>query len=421
MKSTALLAVVLLAATGCDLFDKALEVQSPTNIPVGGLETPANALPLVNGAIADFECAAGAYAVMGGLITDELIDATQTADRFPYDRRSMVSSDRRYSVNDCIGLGVYTPLQTARFSALNALSLLQIWTDAQVPGRDSLIATLQGYEGYSLVLLGEGFCTMVVSTLDANRQVVYGGEIPRDSVFKLAAAAFTPAFSGAGGSDAANMARVGRARAYADLGQLTLAAADAQLVDAGYSQFVTTSSINTRRYNRVWQENSATSINTSLDTLYLNMNDPRVPYLNRNKNSVTGIPLYEQVKYPSSAAPIRLASRDEARLIIAEADLAAANFVSADTILTSFRKRAKRDSDTTTITSTDPNTVRAALIDQRRREFFLEGQHLGDAIRFSLPLNPPAGTSYTGGRGTYGSNVCLPLPDVEKQNNPNFP
>ena len=65
--------------------------------------------------------------------------------------------------------------------------------------------------------------------------------------------------------------------------------------------------------------------------------------------------------------------------------------------------------------------MRAALIDQRRREFFLEGQHLGDAIRFSLPLNPPAGTSYTGGRGTYGSNVCLPLPDVEKQNNPNFP
>src|SRR6266550_3428613 len=235
MRHTVLLAVVALAATGCDLFDKALEVQSPTNIPVGGLETPANALPLVNGAIADFECAAGAYAVMGGLITDELIDATQTADRFPYDRRSMVSSDRRYAVNDCISLGVYTPLQTARFSALNARSLLQIWTDAQVPGRDSLIATLQAYEGYSLVLLGEGFCTMVVSTLDANRQ----------------------------------------------------------LVDAGYVQYVTTSSINTRRYNRVWQENSATSINTSLDTLYRNMSDPRVPYLNRNNNSVTGIPLYE--------------------------------------------------------------------------------------------------------------------------------
>src|SRR5204862_768221 len=124
--------------------------------------------------------------------------------------------------------------------------------------------------------------------------------------------------------------------------------------------------------------------------------------------------------YPSSAASIRLASRDEARLIVAEADLAAANFVSADTILTSFRKRARRDSDTTTITSTDPDTVRAALIDQRRREFFLEGQHLGDAIRFGLPLNPAPGATYPGG-GTYGTQVCLPIPDVEKQNNPNFP
>src|SRR5947207_15689007 len=178
MKSRSIITLGLLAAAaGCDIFDNALSVQSPTNIPAGVLETASNALPLVNGAIADFECAAGAYAVMGGLIGDELIDRTQTAYRFPYDRRSMVSSDRRYSVNDCIGLGVYTPLQTARFSALNALSLLQGWTDAQVPGRDTLIVTLQAYEGYSLVYLGEGFCSMVISTLDASRQPVYGGEI----------------------------------------------------------------------------------------------------------------------------------------------------------------------------------------------------------------------------------------------------
>src|SRR5881392_1163044 len=247
MRPFTILILGLLATAGCDLFNNALEVQNPSNIPAGGLEVPANAQLLTNGAIADFECAAGAYVVMGGLITDELLDATQTADRYPYDKRTTTSSDRRYGVNDCVGLGVYTPLQTARFSALNVRSLLEGWTDAQVPGRDSLIATMQAYEGYSLVLLGEGFCSMVVSTLDANRQIVYGGEIQRDSVFKLAAAAFTPAFSGAGGSDATNLARVGRARAYTDLGQVTLAAADAQLVDAGYVQYVTASSINTRR------------------------------------------------------------------------------------------------------------------------------------------------------------------------------
>jgi hypothetical protein len=44
---------------------------------------------------------------------------------------------------------------------------------------------------------------------------------------------------------------------------------------------------------------------------------------------------------------------------------------------------------------------------------------LGDAIRFNAALNPAAATAYPGG-GTYGTQVCLPLPDVEKQNNPNF-
>src|SRR6266516_7092400 len=197
MRYSTILVLGLLPAAGCDLFDNALEVQNPSNIPASVLETPDNAQLLANGAIADFECAAGSYAVMGGLITDELLDATQTADRFPYDRRTMTSSDGRYAVNDCIGLGVYTPLQTARFSALNVISLLQAWTDAQVPRRDTLIVTLQAYEGYSLVYLGEGFCTMVVSTLDANRQRVYGGEIQPDSVFELAIGYFSDAITGA--------------------------------------------------------------------------------------------------------------------------------------------------------------------------------------------------------------------------------
>src|SRR5690242_719722 len=323
MKYSTIAALGLLAAVSA--CDNALEVKNPSQVPAENIETPANAVLLVNSAIADFECAEGAYVVMSGLIGDELIDATQTADRFPYERRNMASSDPRYAVNSCIGLGVYTPLQTARFSALNVLSLLQGWTDAQVPQRDTLIATLQAYEGYSLVMLGEGFCTMVISTLDANRQTVYGGEIQRDSVFKLAVAAFSDAITSAtatGQTGVLNMALVGRARAYVGLAQLAAAKADAQLVTPAFAKFVTASSISSRRNNRVWQENSLTSTNTSLDTLYTHMNDPRVPFSDRNASSVTGVHLYEQLKYTTAASPIRLASGDEARLIIAEADLA---------------------------------------------------------------------------------------------------
>src|SRR5439155_14125627 len=281
MRHTAMVVLVgLVAAAGCDLFNNALEVQSTSTIPAAGLEVPGNAGLLVNGAIGDFECAAGAYAVMSGLITDELIDATQTADRYPYELRTMLSSDRRYAVNDCVTLGVYTPLQTARFSAENVLSLLNGWTDVQVPNRTSLIAQASAYKGYSLVLLGEGFCSMVISTLDANRRIVYGGEITRDSVFQLAVAAFSDALTAAqasANSDIANMTRAGRARAYLDLKLPSEAELDAAQVDSPYVKNVTASTISTRRNNRVWQENSALHDATSIDSLYVAMNDPRLP------------------------------------------------------------------------------------------------------------------------------------------------
>jgi len=69
MRHTAMVVLVgLMAATGCDLFNNALEVQTPSNVPASGLEVPGNAGLLVNSAIGDFECAAGAYAAMSGLI-----------------------------------------------------------------------------------------------------------------------------------------------------------------------------------------------------------------------------------------------------------------------------------------------------------------------------------------------------------------
>ena len=61
----------------------------------------------------------------------------------------------------------------------------------------------------------------------------------------------------------------------------------------------------------------------------------------------------------------------------------------------------------------------AALIEERRRELFLESQHLGDLIRYNLPFNPTSGTTYPGG-GTYGTQRCMPLPEVESLNNPTF-
>jgi hypothetical protein len=66
-----------------------------------------------------------------------------------------------------------------------------------------------------------------------------------------------------------------------------------------------------------------------------------------------------------------------------------------------------------------------SLIDQRRRELFLEGAHFGDLVRYNITPTPATGATYPAG-GQYGTQRCtgtdtrmgLPLPDIERQNNP---
>lgn len=56
--------------------------------------------------------------------------------------------------------------------------------------------------------------------------------------------------------------------------------------------------------------------------------------------------------------------------------------------------------------------VRAQIIEERRRQLFVEGHRAYDIIRFNLPQNPAAGVTHPQG-GVYGSQKCLPLPTVE--------
>lgn len=407
------------AAAACD---DLLEVDTPSRIPAEELENPGNAALLVNSAIADFECAFGSYVVLGGLIGEELVDATQTADRYPYDRRDISPADRRYSVNGCVALGVYTPLQSARSAADNVLASLEGWTDAEVPGRALLTTRAALYAGYSRILLGEGFCSATASNFGADGSIVYGGELTPVQVLTQAEELFTRAITAAQAAPAGGTrdsllatARVGRARARLDLGRYAEARADAALVPAGFVRTVGASTSTDRRQNRVWAQNSATSEATSVGAYYRTLNDLRVPVTSLGRSSVTGVPLWRQGKYPAAGTPFPLATYEEARLIMAEADARANALPSAIAILDEIRARGGQGP----FTGTTQAEVLAEVIDQRRRELFLESHHLGDLIRFGIAPQPAAGTAYHGG-GTYGNSKCMPLPDIERLNNPNL-
>lgn len=424
LRSVLSLAVALVMAvglTGCDALDNALNVEAPGLVDASDMSRPGVANLLVSGTIADFDCALGAYIVNSGLLGNELRDASVTAARFPLDQR-IIEDTSPYGVNSCAGNppGIYLPLATAIWTSTNALELLKGWTDAEVENRSSLIAQAAAYSGYSHVLMGEGFCSAVITS--------EGPEVTPQAVFQAAEARFTEAIAAAdasGNTDIRNLALMGRARARLNLGNGSGAAADARAVLASNPQYVknaTASSTSSRRWNRVGAEFFGG--NVTVDPSYYDLTvggvpDTRVQVFNTNTNGHDGATKVHVVaKYGESRSadnrnrPVPIASWREAHLIIAEAE-GGQEAVNRVNILRNHHGLP------TYTGGTSPAEIQALVIQERARELYLEGHHLNDLQRFNIPNTPAAGAPYRQG-GTYGAVRCFSLPAVEKNNNPNF-
>lgn len=408
--------ILLLAAMTQSACSDILNVDAPTQVAADQLDNPVHANLLVQGVIGDFDCALGSYVVAQGLLGDELHDGTFTASRWPTPSRTL-SGTEVYGTNSCVGLGVYTPLSTARWTADDALRKLEGWTDAEVAGRTQKIGVVAAYSGYAHVLLGEGMCSVAFDV---------GPEQQPAEAFARAEERFTRAITAAtaaGDDETLNMARVGRARARLNMGNTAGAAADAALVPAGFVKASVRSDLDARSRNRIaaespWSNGSGVAgASTSVKEPYRNLTvggvaDPRVPVTDRNGTTGDAITAnWRQDKYQSPSAPVPIATYDEAQLIVAEVEggQTAVNIINA----------LRAEHGLPVFSSTDATTIRNQVLEERRRELFLEGQRLGDIRRLNLPLFPETGTPYNKG-GTYGDARCFPLPDVERRNNPNL-
>jgi len=407
------LALSLLVLTGCsDALDRLLGVDAPGLVIASDLDDPAHAELLVEGVIADFDCAFSHYAVAGGLVGWELTDPQNTAAQWAFDRRTFVPSGGWYATSTCAArLGVYVPLSTARWAADNALRSLEEWSDSDVADRSRLIAKAAAYSGYSHVLMGEGFCSAAFDS---------GPEMSREEVFERAVERFTRAIEAATSADDAsvlNMARVGRARALLNLGRPDQAALDAERVPEGFVRHASFSAASYRSANRVYRmtirDVQASVYEAFWDLEVDGVPDPRVSLVHTGTlgpNSRT--PLVNQTKYLAENSPMPIARWAEAQLILAEAD----GGQGAVEVINRLRDQAELPH----FESSDPAEIRAQIIEERSRELFLESHHLGDLIRYDLPLDPAPGEPYPMG-GFYGEQKCFPLPDVERDNNPNIP
>jgi starch-binding outer membrane protein, SusD/RagB family len=150
--------------------------------------------------------------------------------------------------------------------------------------------------------------------------------------------------------------------------------------------------------------------------------DPRVRVTDSGRvGTAASTRIWTADKYPAVTTAIPVTKYAEAQLIIAEARAAANDLTGAATAINNARNSGGRTGmPAYSVTGQTQAQVQAQIVEERRREFFLEGHRMGDIRRFNLPLSPATGTAYTQGSGTYGDQRCFLLPAVERSNNPNI-
>ena len=410
--SACMLAVFL--TTACDT-DDLLDVSAPGLLPADNLESPDAAALLVNGAIGNFECALGAAVMVGGIISDEFSDAQLGAAQWPYDRRDAnLQPSSIYGTSGCNssqGPGVYSPLSVARWSADNAFRALESFSNDQVARRDSLMAASALYAGFSLAQLGMTMCS---AALDE------GPEITNQQLFAEAENRFGTALTlatQAGVATYQHAANVGLARVRLFQGNTAGAASAAALVPADFVLEASASASEGRRYNRVYHSN-VQSRNYTIETQSRNLmtegvEDPRSLTVDSGLRASDGQVAWIQLKYTGFDSPIPIARYEEAQLILAEVQ----GGQDAVDIINALRAPHGIPAYTG---ATDAASIQNLIIEERRRELFVEGFRMHDIHRFQLPLVPAPGTEFPVKGGSYGNTTCLPLPDVERFNNPSI-
>jgi hypothetical protein len=414
--------------TGCDAL---LDVDNPATFGDEDLNDPLLAANQVNGVVARFQAMYDDVALFGAILSDEAVSGHNFETIQRVDRRMV----------DKLNTGdVYDPLSRTRAAADSAEArLTRVLADSA--GRDLGIAKIQAYGSLTYTLMGEYLCE---APLDPTK-----GAVSSDSMFKVAisrsAAAIRTATAGrlpsgpvsradstlraARADSLVNLARVSAARAHLNLGNKTEAAALAALVP---SNFEVISAYNVANSNNVFQA-STTGANRNLgvDVAFRNLNDPRVRHSSRDSTghdqltrlftprlapSFGGYSLATAGSFTLGTS-IRISSGLEAQYILAEAQgLNAANlaFVNA--------RRAVGGQAALGTTTTAAEFL-AALQDQRRRDFFLDGHRLGDLRRYKRLYGQnlfPTGPHPTPGRGDYGTSECFVPSNAEIVGNPGY-
>lgn len=406
---TAAALLTLLTAASLTACDGMLDVELPGEVAESDLNTPAMARAVLLGGVADFECAFSEYILSTGTWADEFMGSAGWREVNIWVART---PDYEAGTGQCANslfrgnFQIYLPLQIARNQAQNAYRLIEGFDEVAMPDRTELLGKAAAFAGYATIHLGEGYCEM---RLDPDGPIITPAE-----VLEVAADWFETAIqhAQAANDDAIlNLARVGRARALNYIGQKQEAAALASQVPVGFRYDATYSTTSNRRVNFV---HLVHNVNHAIvvDTRYRNLTvdgvpDPRVPVTDMQRFANDGTtPLWVQEKYTELSSPIPIATWQEAVLIVAEAHAHAGNGPQAVASINQLRDHYGLPR----FESNDIQEIRDQVIEERRRQLFIQGHRIGDMIRFGLPFDTGLdhkGVAYTDGM------TCMPLPNSE--------
>ena len=419
--ATAVVMTALFGMVGCDTL---LDVDLPGTLPAENLRLPSNAPLLANSVQSQFECFFANYVGAKAVWTDEAVSGSQRAGRQfwmtrqegPIANRGSGSCETTTEGNAWADL--YTHYNTYGLGR-DVVSWLEEWTDEEVPGRMQLLATSRAYTAYAIMLGGQTFCAGMV--LEPSGDIVRPVQV-METARQWWDQTLTEA--GAAGDDQLqNLARVGLARTELWLGNLDAAAQHAEQVAAGF-RFDATYADHPNRENHVTTEfrrdNHQTVYPglTGLDTEVDGVADPRVAMNDRNTLTIDGrTPGWAPAKYSSTSSPIRMASWEEAQLIIAEARLGQEAVDRINTL------RAQHGLPTYTPDNVnDDDEILDQVLEERRRELWIEGHRINDFLRhFDRPSIRdawPEGQTHDG--DPIQERYCFWFPEREVDANPNI-
>jgi starch-binding outer membrane protein, SusD/RagB family len=448
-------ALLALGAVACDL-GSVLDVTDPDVVTPELTRDPANLPGLRAGALGDF---AVAYSGVGnteglilssGLLSDEFYVGDTFGTRQEVDRRSI-------TVNNSGMLTVFRNLHRARRAAENASERFAAG-DPNTVGH----AEVTSLAGFTYVFFAENYCSGVpFSRLTEDSQLDHGQPQTTTQMFESAVQYFNSAIAvatAANNTAQLNLARVGLARALLGLNRVTDAVAAVAAVPTSFRFEILHSENSAGQNNGVW---AITHNRRGYSVAHLEggnglpfrvgnsqspaSQDPRVLY-NRTSARATDSPFahFFQLKYPSRATHVPLATGVEARLIEAEAALrqgvaGLATFVARHNDL---RATVSGLAPLDIVAVTAMSQVQRENLHFQERGFwlYLTANRLADMRRLVRQYDRGSETVFPTGvwgrpayagtavadaslefraQGTYGPDVNFPVPDDEL-NNPNF-